>query len=383
MKKIKILFSCAAILFVASCSKMDGIDDNTAFINSASSTNLSKIFDISTDNSGNVKVTPIGNGFTTATINFGHGTGAAGTASLTPGGSASHAYPEGNYTVSIISTDIAGKQTTTTYPLTITYTAPINVAVNPSGGKNGVAVKPTATGASSFLVYFGDVANEVGTPCAIGGMVNHIYAAAGTYNVKVEAISGNATYAGAAKAQATVARTIAAFPAAPFFTPISFDDAAVSYFFGTFGGGQAYATVANPSMTGINTTANVGRWTRGWENWSGTYSPLSFYMDFATTKKIKLLVYNTDPTLVGKSLNCELEDALGGIPGNGVGVKKVALTTSNAWEELVFDFSTITMPTSSKFGQLVFRFNDSYSGNTAGQGGQGSVLYIDNIRLTN
>ncbi|MBL0146381.1 MAG: hypothetical protein IPP48_12155 [Chitinophagaceae bacterium] len=384
MKKIKIIFGFAALMFVASsCSKMDGIDGDTSFVSTAASGNLAKIFDISTDNSGNVKVTPIGNGFTSATINFGHGTGAAGTATITPAGSATHAYPEGAYTVTIISTDIAGKQTTNTYPLTITYTAPLNVAANLSGGKNGVAAKPTATGASSFLVYFGDVVNEVGTPCAVGGMVNHLYAAAGTYNVKVVAISGNATYAGAAKSEVIVPRTIAAFPAAPFFVPITFDDAAVSYFFGTFGGGQAYATVANPSMTGINTTASVGRWTRGWENWSGTYSPLSFYTDFATTKKIKVLVYNTDPTLVGKTLNCELEDALGGIPGNGVGVKKVALTTSGAWEELVFDFSTTALTANAKFGQLVFRFNDSYSGNTPGQGGQGTVLYIDNIRLTN
>jgi hypothetical protein len=384
MKQIKLIYSLAFLALLATgCEKKDGIDQDLSFLSSVNSSNFSKIFDISNDNSGNVRITPLGDGITTSTILFGHGTGSAASAVVSPGGSATHTYPEGNYTVTIISKDIAGKETTNTYPLTITYRAPENVAANLSGGKNGVAVKPTALYAASFLVYFGDVPNETPTPCAVGGMVNRIYAAAGTYNIKVVARSGNSTYTGAATAEVTVARTIAAFPAAPFFVPITFDDGAVTYFFGTFGGGQGFSTVANPNPSGLNTSANVGMFSRGWENWSGTYSPLSFYMDLSTTKKIKLLAYNPDPALIGKSINCELEDALGGTPANGVGVKKVAFTTSGAWEELVFDYSTITFPANAKFGQLVFRFNDSYSGNAPGMGGLGSFFYIDNIRLTN
>lgn len=380
MKKVKIFFGFAAILFVATgCSKIDGIGNDTASLNTVNATNLAKIFDISTDNSGNVKVTPIGNGVTSSVINFGHGTGAAATATVTPGGNATHAYPEGSYTVTIVSTDIAGKKTTTTYPLVVTYKAPENLLPNKSSGRNGGAVKPTSLYTASYKVDWGDA-----TPVqsfALGAMENHIYAAPGTYNVKVTAVSGNALYSGAAFKDTTFPIVIAPAPAAPFALPITFDDAAVSYFFGTFGGGQAYATVANPNMSGINTSASVGRWTRGWDSWSGTYSPLNLFMDFAATKKIKLLVYNTDPALIGKSLNVELESSLGGVPGNGVGVKKVALTTSGTWEELVFDFSTTAIPANSKFGQIVFRFNDSYTG--AGVGGQGTILYIDNIRLTN
>ena len=163
--------------------------------------------------------------------------------------------------------------------------------------------------------------------------------------------------------------------------PVTFDDAAVNYFFGSFGGGQAFTTVANPSSTGLNTSASVGKFVRGWDNWSGTYSPLNLNMDFGTTKKIKLLAYNPDPAMIGLKLNVELESSLGGIPGNGVGVLKVPFTTSGAWEELVFDFSTISLPANSKFGQIVFRFNDAYTG--AGLGGQFATFYIDNIRLTN
>lgn len=380
MKNIKITYVFGLLLLMAtSCSKKEGIDQDLSSLSTAASANLAKIFDISTDNSGNVKISPIGNGVSLFSVAYGHGTGA--NATLTPGGSATHSYPEGSYTVSIVSKDIAGHETTNTYPLSLTYVAPASLASNVSKNTNGVAVKPTALYAASFLVYFGDVASEVGTPCAIGAMVNHLYAAAGTYDVKVVAISGNATYIGAAKTEATTATVIGPFTSPAFAMPVTFDDAAVNYFFGSFGGGQAFATVDNPSSTGLNTTASVGKFVRGWDNWSGTYSPLNLNMDFGTTKKIKLLAYNPDPAMIGMKLNVELESSLGGIPGNGVGVLKVPFTTSGAWEELVFDFSTVSLPANSKFGQIVFRFNDAYTG--AGVGGQFATFYIDNIRLTN
>jgi len=121
----------------------------------------------------------------------------------------------------------------------------------------------------------------------------------------------------------------------------------------------------------------VGKFTRGNEGWSGTYSPLNIPIDFATGKKIKVLVYNPDPALVGKKLNVELEAAVNGSPANGVAVLKMAFTTSGAWEELVFDFSTISaIPATTKFAQLVLRFNDASDG-------AGAVIYVDNFRLTN
>jgi hypothetical protein len=82
-------------------------------------------------------------------------------------------------------------------------------------------------------------------------------------------------------------------------------------------------------------------------------------------------------TEVGKKLNVELEWAVGGNPENGVAVLKVANTVANQWEELVFDFSTISgIPADAKFTQLVFRYDDVAKGT-------GEVIYIDNIRLTN
>lgn len=344
-----------------SCTEIQGIDQDLSFLGTVNSATPNKIFDISNDNSGNVKITPLGEGFTTFTINFGHGTGAASSANVLPGASATHSYPEGSYTVSILSYDIAGISTTNTYPLTVTYRAPESLAIKT---ESDMVVSATALYAKSFLVYYGDVANEVGTPLAVGQKLPaHIYPVGGPYDLKVVALSG-----GAAKTE--VVKTL-------FGLPLTFESPTMEYFFGTFGGGQAFATVANPSATGLNTSVNVGKFTRGSESWSGTYSPLNIPINFAQGKKVKLLVYNPDPAFIGKKLNVELEAAVGGVPANGVAVKKVAVTTSGAWEELVFDFTGVTgITATSRFNQLVLRYNDTEST-------PGAIIYIDNISLTN
>ena len=369
MNKIKFLYSIAFLLVLATgCTKQDGIDSDLSFLNSAQSANLAKVFTISTDNSGVVKIAPTGEGVASYTVNYGHGTGSSASATFAPGNVTSHVYPEGTYTVSILATDIAGKVTTTTYPLAVTYRAPENLAASINQKLRNVKVSATALYAASFLVYFGDVSNEVGTPLAAGAEVSHDYATSGNYNIKVVALSG-----GAAKTEKTTATKVTD----PFGLPITFDQEFVTYQFGTFGGGQAFATVANPDATGLNTSAKVGKFTRGYEGWSGTYSSLNTNIDFAVGKVIKVLVYNPDAALIGAKLNVELEWAVGGTPGNGVAVLKVPVTTSGAWEELVFDFSgNAGIPAGSKFTQLVLRFNDSVNG-------AGSVIYVDNFRLTN
>ena len=370
MKKITFIYSFALLLLFSaiSCTLKDGIDKDLAFIDSAASGNVNKIFDISNDNSGKVKITPTGDGVTSFLVSYGHGTGASASATVLTGGSTTHVYPEGSYTVSVTATDIAGHQVTTTYPLTLTYRAPENLLVTATQSVHNLKVKAKADYAASYLVYYGDVANEVGTPLANGAEISHDYATSGNYNLKVVALSG-----GAAK----IEKVTPIIVTDPFGLPIDFENAFISYFFGTFGGGQKFEKVTNPFSTGLNTSATVGKYTKGFEGWSGTYSPLNVPIDFSVGKKIKVLVYNPDPALIGVKMNMELESAVGGTPKNGVAVLKVPFTKSGAWEELVFDFSTITaIPPTTKFNQLVLRFNDSYDG-------AGAIFYIDNFRLTN
>lgn len=365
MKNI-INFGLLALIVGFTGCKKDGISSDTSFLNSATVVTTGKVFDISNDNSGNVKITPTGEGASSFVVKFGHGTGTAAQADVKPGFSATHAYPEGTYTVTIISKSLSGQETSATYPLQLTYRAPENINVTTTTNIHNLKVKATALYAASYLVYFGDVANETGTPLATGAEVSHDYATAGTYNVKVVALSG-----GAAQAEKITPVTIND----AFGLPITFDLSTVNYFFGTFGGGQQFSIVANPNSSGLNTSAKVGKFTRGFESWSGTYSPLDVAIDMAAGKKIKVLAYNPNPALIGKKLNVELE--VGSSIANGIAVLRTAFTTSGAWEELVFDFGTIAaIPANEKFKQLVLRFND-------GTDGAGAIIYVDNFRQTN
>jgi hypothetical protein len=360
MKKIKFIFSFVALLAVAISCTVDGISDDTT-LQGTDSGNVNKIFDISKDNSGNVKITPTADGAASFSVEYGHGSGAV--VKVAPGASTSHSYPEGEYTVKITATSISGTTSEQTFPLKVVYRAPENLIISTSGETK---VKAEALYAKSFLVYYGDVAGEVGTPMAINQeLPAHVYPASSEpFVLKVVALSG-----GAAKTQGT--KTL-------FGVPIDFENAAVDYFFGTFGD-VTFSKVTNPNASGLNTSATVGKYTKptGVPNWSGTYSPLNIPINFSYGKKIKVLAYNPDPANIGKKLNVELEAAIGGTPANGVAALKTAFTTSGAWEELVFDYSAISgIPAGAKFAQLVLRFNDSSAG-------AGEVIYIDNIRLTN
>jgi hypothetical protein len=364
MKNIKLIFSFVLLMTLTiSCNIPDGIDQDTYFLSSAASTKVSTTFDISTDNSGKVIITPTGEGVTSSKILFGHGIGADASAVVAPGSSANHSYPEGSYTVTIIYTDITGNQTTTTYPLVVTYRAPENIAIRTIGE---MRVSVTASYAKSFLVYYGDVANEVGTPLAIGQVLPaHTYPPSGStpFVMRVVASSGGA-------ATTTATKTL-------FDLPIDFETPDVDIF-APFGSPiSLFATVNNPNATGLNTSAKVGMFTKGGTT-SGTLSAFNIPINFAYGKKIKVMVYNPNPANIGKNITMLLQaPVVAGQPAAGVAIKKVPITTSGAWEEIVFDYGTISaIPASAKFGQLLMRFNDT-------QAGAQEVFYVDNFVQTN
>lgn len=366
MKKVLSLsFLLAMVLLMAGCQK-DGIDSDTSFLKTATVKNPDKIFTISNDNSGKVVISPTAEGASSFTIDFGHGTGSSATAKVKAGENATHFYPEGKYTVKITSVSLSGEEVTNTYPLDVTYRAPEELNVTSNVSMHKVTIKATALYAASFLVYFGDQPNEKGSELALDREVSHTYAAAGNYDVKVVALSGGA---------ATTQKTIQVTALDPFGLPITFDQPFINYFFGTFGGGQQFSVVANPDKSGLNTSDKVGKFVRGNEGWSGTYSPLDNPIDMSKGKTIRVLVYNPDPALVGKKLNVELES--GSSIGNGIAVLKMPVTKSGSWEELVFNFGSVSgIPANEKFGQLVLRFNDDSDG-------PGAIIYVDNFRQTN
>lgn len=364
MKKMRLICSLLFLIVAASsCTEIQGIDQDLSFLNTVNSANLDKVFTISDDNSGIVKITPIGEGVVSYNVNLGHGTGSSASATVAPGIPVFHTYPEGTYTVTIIATDLAGKTITTAYPLTVTYRAPEEVKIIIDAD---MVVSAEALYASSFLVYYGDVANEVGTPLAIGAKLPaHTYAAGGPYDLKLVALSG-----GAAKTE--VVKTL-------FGMPLNFESPTMDYSFDASGStGQTFDKITNPFATGLNTSAKVGKFTRGSDGANKTVSVLDIPINFAQGKKITMMVYNPDAALINKKMYVELKSAVGGKPADGLAVKNVKITKSGEWEELVFDFSTFTtaqIPNNTKFGQMVITYALGIPA--------GGIIYIDNISLTN
>ncbi|MDP2089430.1 MAG: hypothetical protein Q8J84_08530 [Flavobacteriaceae bacterium] len=364
MNKLNLIYSFVLLLAITivSCTE-DGIDQDLSFLNTANSGNYGKIFDISNDNSGNVKITPTGEGISSFSVNYGHGTAAS--VKVMPGNSTTYAYPEGQYTVKITASNITGGQTENSYPLTVTYRAPENLTFNTTISMYTIRVSASALYAKSFLVYFGDVANEVGTPLAIGATTPiKTYATAGVYTVKVVALSG-----GGAKTESS--RSITIYN--PLALPYTCELATQNYLAGGTFGGVNYSIVTNPFPAGLNTSANVVKFEKpvNAEEWAGTWKPLDIPIDLSTGTKIKMLVYATE---VGKNVGLELQASTNGAPNT---VIFVPVTVANQWEELVFDTTTNpVIPVGATYKQFNINYNRPNKG-------LGEVIYIDNIRLTN
>ncbi|HET7896965.1 MAG TPA: hypothetical protein VFL47_04835, partial [Flavisolibacter sp.] len=90
MKKLTILSGVLALLVGSIGCQKDGIDDDTSFLSTAVPSSPGKLFDISNDNSGNVTITPTGEGVSKFTVKYGHGTGAAAQADVKPGFNTTH-----------------------------------------------------------------------------------------------------------------------------------------------------------------------------------------------------------------------------------------------------------------------------------------------------
>ncbi len=366
MRAIKLTTAALALaLFTTGC-QIEGLDYNVPDATNASDGNHSNIFDVSTDNSGTVKITPIGNGISKSVVEFGHGSGAAASAVVPAGGSVNHVYPEGEYTVTITSIDLGGKETKNTYPLSVKFSAPSGLAIGVSGGGYTLNITPEAQNASGgYEVYFGEAEGETPVKIEDGATATHTYAEAGEYTITVVALSG-----GAAKTTSTVDVTI--FD--PLALPINFDLPYTNYNQGGVFGGMAAEVIENPFASGLNTSSKVWKITKpvGAESWAGTWTPMGAPggkpIAIDDGKIFKLLVYSAE---VGKNLRFQLEDGNGFNPG-----VEVEITKANEWQELTFDFSTLDIAPGHIFNQFVVQHNLAASG-------EGEVFYIDNITQSN
>ena len=152
--------------------------------------------------------------------------------------------------------------------------------------------------------------------------------------------------------------------------PLDFESASITYTFTDFNGGGA-TKIANPQSNGINTSANVGKMIKSaGEVYGGSFISLAAPIDFNTNKIFKVKVFMPR---VGAKLLLKVENQTDG----GINFEKEATgTVANAWEELTFDYSTIS--TSNQYQKLVFIFDLG----TVGDGSANFTYLFDDVRLT-
>ncbi len=363
MRIIKYLFSaCCLLLVLNSCTK--SINDDLSFVAAAASPDkLSVMFDITQDNTGNVTITPNGNGSVYYEVYYGDATTTP--ANLTAGKSTTHVYAEGIYNVKVVGHAVNGKTAELIQKLTVSFRAPENLVVTwaiDAVNNFKVNLSATALYETFFKVFWGDVANEPGQSFLEGQNVNHVYASIGTYTLRVVAYSGGA---------ATTTYTTTVNIVDPVLIPITFESATVNYAFTNFGGATA-TKIPNPQMNGINTTANVGRMVKNApEVWAGAFLTVGGNIDFSVNKVFRMKVFSPR---VGAKVLLKVENLTNG----GISFEKeVTSTVANAWEDLAFDFRTIN--TGNSYSKVVLIFDLG----TVGDGSANFTWLFDDIRLTN
>lgn len=148
--------------------------------------------------------------------------------------------------------------------------------------------------------------------------------------------------------------------------PINFQSSLTNYGFTDFGGNVA-SVVNNPDPSGINTSSKVGKAikTAGAETWAGSFLTLDYPISLSSNKVFKMKVYSP---AVGKTVKLKLDYG----DGNGVEVDAIT-TTSGAWEELTFDFTSLNATAPIASVVVFFDF-----GNWGG-GGAAYTYYFDDI----
>lgn len=363
MKLLQYFFSITFLLAVAAGCKKEKNDDISFLQSDNAPAALSALFTITQDNTGLVTITP--NGESISYFEVYYGDASTEPVKILPGANVQHVYPEGVYNVKIVGHSITGKVTEATQQLTVSFRAPENLDVTATiDAANNFKVNVTAAALyeTFFKVYFGDDPNEVPVSFLEGETISHVYAATGTYTVRVVAYSG-----GAATAELTRTVTIVD----PVLLPLTFESPTINYSFVNFGGGDA-TVIINPQQNGINTSAKVGRMVKNApEVWGGSFISLSEPINFSANKIFRMKVFSPR---VGAKVLLKVENAA---DGSISFEKEATCTVANTWEDLAFDFTNIN--TANAYHKVVLIFELG----TVGDGSANFTFLFDDIRLTN
>ncbi len=364
MKKTKFIISLFLLALLLACSD-DKNDVNVDGVTNPS--NISALMKIKQDNSGKVTFFPSGDGVSQYEIFFGDGT--TDPAYVTPGATTNHVYAEGVYQVKIVGVTINGNRTEVIQELTVSFLAPTDLTPVITIGSNlSINVTATANLETFFQVYYGDVTNEVPVDFMEGQTVSHTYAAAGTYPVKVVALSG-----GVATAEVTQNVTVTNLSAAP--VPSLPAANVISMFSDTY------------------TNVPVDTWKTSWSqanlddidisgNATKKYSALNFVgvETVATTINATTMTYfhtdvwSSDFTTFRVKL---VDFGANGVFGGGDDVEHeiaVASPATESWVSLDIPLSSFTgLTTRAHIGQLIY--SAAPAGNT--------TVYVDNVFFYN
>ncbi|MDO4229011.1 MAG: PKD domain protein [Capnocytophaga sp.] len=216
MKAIRFIFIIATLLggFIACKDDFGDID----FLSSDNApTDVTAVFSVTQDNSGDVTITPTASGVVSYKIYFGDNTDEP--AQVRAGASVTHTYQEGSYDVKIVALSLSGKETQVTLPLEVSFKAPENVVVTTESDvavSKKVNVTVTADYAISYDVYFGEAGSTDPVSANIGEQASYTYAQAGTYTIKI-VVKGAAI--ATISSEATVEAKTLVQPAAVATTP--------------------------------------------------------------------------------------------------------------------------------------------------------------------
>jgi hypothetical protein len=111
--------------------------------------------------------------------------------------------------------------------------------------------------------------------------------------------------------------------------------------------------IANPDMSGINTSANVGEFIRSTEQYAHVYFELQGNIDFSTGEMFYMKVHSP--------ITCQVLFKLEG-PGGAFTEVSADITMTNTWEQLTFDFTGAASDTYNKM--VIFFDFASFDDNT-------------------
>lgn len=361
MRSIKITLVFLLGIFIMFSCKEDEKAENFDYLSAP--TNVSAIIDITQDNSGLVTIIPSAEGVVNYLVYFGDTENEEPT-EYGLSDEITHVYSEGDFSIEIVAVGITGLTAEYSEEINIQFIPPENLAVTIEEDEtmpNRIHVTAEADYTTFIEVYFGDVENEEPVIIDPGESTSHVYSEIGDYEITVIAKNGGSD-------TATYSETVSITSLVePLILPIDFESETIEYLFTDFGN-EATAVVDNPDASGINTSARAAESVKnsGAETWAGTFLNLDEVIDFSAGSTFKVKVWSPKPNVV---IKLKLENSDASITHE----VDATNTTTNAWEELTYDFSG--MPAGDYMRVVIF-FD-------FGNVGDGSTYYFDDIELVN